>query len=89
MGRFRSRGSIKIIMSMESHHKTSTHNKCPVHTATNSSVSNTVCMNVPQESSLYSLKGLVHPKMKILSVFTHPHVVPTPLDLRSSSENRN
>jgi len=25
-----------------------------------------------------TLKGLVHPKMKILSVFTHPHVVPTP-----------
>jgi len=24
------------------------------------------------------LKGLVHPKMKILSVFTHPHVVSTP-----------
>jgi len=24
------------------------------------------------------IKGLVHPKMKILSVFTHPHVVPTP-----------
>jgi len=24
------------------------------------------------------LKGLVHPKMKILSVVTHPHVVPTP-----------
>jgi len=23
------------------------------------------------------VKGLVHPKMKILSVFTHPHVVPT------------
>jgi len=23
-----------------------------------------------------SFKGLVHPKMKILSVFTHPHVVP-------------
>jgi len=22
------------------------------------------------------LKGIVHPKMKILSVFTHPHVVP-------------
>jgi len=22
------------------------------------------------------VKGLVHPKMKILSVFTHPHVVP-------------
>jgi len=24
------------------------------------------------------IKGLVPPKMKILSVFTHPHVVPTP-----------
>jgi len=24
------------------------------------------------------VKGLVHPKMKILSVFTHPHVVQTP-----------
>jgi len=24
------------------------------------------------------IKGLVHPKMKILSVFTHPHVVSTP-----------
>jgi len=23
-------------------------------------------------------KGLVHPKMKIMSVFAHPHVVPTP-----------
>jgi len=23
-----------------------------------------------------TIKGLVHPKMKILSVFTHPHVVP-------------
>jgi len=25
-----------------------------------------------------TVKGTVHPKMKILSVFTHPHVVPTP-----------
>jgi len=25
-----------------------------------------------------SLRGIVHPKIKILSVFTHPHVVPTP-----------
>ncbi len=24
------------------------------------------------------LKGLVHPKMKILSLITHPHVVPNP-----------
>jgi len=27
---------------------------------------------------ILSVKGLVHPKMKILSVFTHPHVVTTP-----------
>ncbi len=26
------------------------------------------------------VKGLVHPKMKILSLITHPHVVPKPLD---------
>jgi len=26
---------------------------------------------------IQAVKGLVHPKMKILSVFTHPHVVPT------------
>jgi len=25
-----------------------------------------------------SFKGLVHPKIKIRSVFTHPYVVPTP-----------
>jgi len=25
-----------------------------------------------------SIKGLVHPKMNILSVVTHPNVVPTP-----------
>jgi len=24
----------------------------------------------------FEIKGLVHPKIKILSVFTHPHVVP-------------
>jgi len=29
----------------------------------------------PDTASFF--KGLVHPKMKILSVFTHPHVVPT------------
>jgi len=27
---------------------------------------------------VFTFKGTVHPKMKILSVFTHPHVVPTP-----------
>ncbi len=24
------------------------------------------------------IKGIVHPKMKILSLITHPHVVPNP-----------
>jgi len=27
----------------------------------------------------FNIKGLVHPKMKILSVFTRPHVVPNPV----------
>ncbi len=27
------------------------------------------------------LRGLVHPKIKILSLITHPHVVPTILEL--------
>ncbi len=31
-------------------------------------------------------KGIVHSKMKILSLITHPHVVPNQQDLRSSSE---
>jgi len=25
-----------------------------------------------------SLKGLVHPKMPVLSLITHPHVIPNP-----------
>jgi len=25
----------------------------------------------------FGLKGLVHPKIKLLSIFTHPYVVPT------------
>jgi len=29
-----------------------------------------------KEKKTLIIKGLVHPKMKILSVFTHPHVVP-------------
>jgi len=28
--------------------------------------------------NLAPLKGLVHPKMKIKSLITHPHAVPTP-----------
>jgi len=35
----------------------------------------TVC-NEKTNSSCYVVKGIVHPKMKILSSFTHPQVVP-------------
>jgi len=34
------------------------------------------------------VKGLVHPKMKIKSLITHPYAVPTPEDLHSSSEHK-
>ncbi len=34
------------------------------------------------------LKGIVHPKIKILSLITHPHVVPNLWDLRSSSDDK-
>jgi len=34
------------------------------------------------------LKGLVHPKMKILSVFTHPHVVPNLYAFICSAEHK-
>ncbi len=33
-------------------------------------------------------KEIIHPKMKILSLFTHPHVVPKPQDLHSSLEHK-
>jgi len=41
------------------------------------------CSNVPKKTTLFvlskqvaaELKGLVHPKMKIMSFITHPHVV--------------
>jgi len=38
--------------------------------------------------SLLSLliKGLGHPKMKILSLFTHPHVVPNPYVLYTKED---
>ncbi len=36
----------------------------------------------------FHLKGIVHPKMKILSLITHPHVVPNLKDLCSSSEHK-
>jgi len=34
------------------------------------------------------VKGLVHPKMKILSVFTHPHVVLNPYVFICSAEHK-
>ncbi len=30
----------------------------------------------PEQSLYIHLKGIVHPKMKIMSSFTHPHVIP-------------
>jgi len=38
-----------------------------------------VCVFFTYISNLYNhIKGLVHPKMKIKSLITHPHAVPTP-----------
>jgi len=39
--------------------------------------------NMHNELSVISnvIKGIVHPKMKILSEMTHPHVVPAPVRL--------
>jgi len=34
------------------------------------------------------IEGLVHPKMKILSVFTHPHVVPNLYVFICSAEHK-
>jgi len=31
-----------------------------------------------QTAMNFGIKGLVHPKIKIMSLITHPHVVPTP-----------
>jgi len=38
--------------------------------------------------STKNIKGLVHPKMKILSVFTHPHVVPNLCVFICSAEHK-
>jgi len=35
----------------------------------------------------YSFKGLVDPEMNTMSLMTHPHVVTSPYDLRSSSDH--
>jgi len=37
---------------------------------------------------LSGIKGLVHPKMKILSVFTHPYVVPNLYVFFCSAEHK-
>jgi len=39
-------------------------------------------------ASWHQIKGLVHPKMKILSVFTHPHVVPNLYAFICSAEHK-
>ncbi len=41
-----------------------------------------------RKNGMDSFKGIVHPKMKILSLIIHPHVVPNPKDLCSSSEHK-
>jgi len=43
----------------------------------------TKAQNVPRDTigsivCKFKVKGLVHPKMKIKSLITHPHAVPTP-----------
>ncbi len=38
--------------------------------------------------SLYGLKGIVHPKMKILSSFTHPQVIPNLYECLCSAEHK-
>ncbi len=37
---------------------------------------------------VFLLQGLVYPKVKIMSLITHPHVVSNTLDLRSSLEHK-
>ncbi len=37
-----------------------------------------ICARVSAVLCIYKLKGIVHPKMKILTLITHPHVVPNP-----------
>jgi len=46
----------------------------------------TLISNVFLDDSRF--KGLVHPKMKILSVFTHPHAVPNLYVFICSAEHK-
>jgi len=41
-----------------------------------------------QDIKRICFKGLVHPKIKILSVFTHPHVVPNLYVFICSAEHK-
>jgi len=45
-------------------------------------------MSIKLFQMVRSLKGLVHPKMKILSVSTHPHVVPNLYVFICSAEHK-
>ncbi len=48
-----------------------------------------MCIYYKPEYRLYSsLKGIVHPKMTILSSFTHPHVVPNLYECLCSAEHK-
>lgn len=40
------------------------------------------------EPSMVSVKGMVHPKINILSSFTHPHAIPDVYDLLSSDKQK-
>ncbi len=43
---------------------------------------------IPKTTFTPGIKGIVRPKMKILSLITHPHVIPNPQDLHSSSDHK-
>jgi len=49
----------------------------------NSQINTLMCQNAhlcshPHKLIPFYLKGLVHPKMKIMSLMSHPHIVPSP-----------
>ncbi len=51
-----------------------------------------VSVQIAEESSIFLSspeKGIVHPKMKILPSFTHPHVVPNLYEFIPSVDNKN
>ncbi len=38
----------------------------------------TIYYYIPDLNYVFEIKGILHPKMKIMSFFTYPHVVPNP-----------